>query len=44
MTVNWKGVYPAVTKRYNEDLSINFDATQTMVDTIIKEVVAETCS
>ncbi len=39
MTVNWKGVYPAVTTQYNEDLSINFDATQTMVDTIIKEGV-----
>ena len=39
MTVNWKGVYPAVTTQYNEDLSINFDATQTMIDTIIKEGV-----
>jgi len=44
MNVNWQGVYPAVTTQYNEDLSINFEATTNMVDTIIKEVVAETCS
>jgi 4-hydroxy-tetrahydrodipicolinate synthase len=39
MKINWKGVYPAVTTQYNEDLSINFDATQTMINTIIKEGV-----
>ena len=39
MAVNWQGVYPAVTTQYNNDLSINFDATQKMIDTIIKEGV-----
>jgi 4-hydroxy-tetrahydrodipicolinate synthase len=39
MTVNWQGVYPAVTTQYNDDLSINFEATQKMIDTIIKEGV-----
>lgn len=39
MAVNWQGVYPAVTTQYNDDLSINFDATQKMVDTIITEGV-----
>lgn len=39
MAVNWQGVYPAVTTQYNDDLSINFDATQKMVDTIINEGV-----
>ena len=37
--INWKGVYPAVTTQYNDDLSINFDATQHMIDTIIKDGV-----
>ncbi len=39
MTVNWQGVYPAVTTQYNDDLSINFAATQKMIDTIINEGV-----
>ncbi|WP_440876129.1 dihydrodipicolinate synthase family protein [Thalassotalea sp. PLHSN55] len=39
MTVNWQGVYPAVTTQYNDDLSINFSATQAMVDSLIKEGV-----
>ena len=39
MNVNWQGVYPAVTTQYNEDLSINFEATTKMVDTIINEGV-----
>ncbi len=39
MAVNWQGVYPAVTTQYNDDLSINFEATQKMIDTIIKEGV-----
>lgn len=37
--INWKGVYPAVTTQYFDDMSINFDATQTMVDSLIKEGV-----
>ena len=39
MAVNWQGVYPAVTTQYNDDLSINFDATQQMINTIINEGV-----
>jgi len=39
MTINWQGVYPAVTTQYFDDKSINFDATQTMVDSLIKEGV-----
>jgi len=39
MNVNWRGVYPAVTTQYNDDMSINFEATQQMVDTLIKEGV-----
>ena len=39
MAVNWQGVYPAVTTQYNDDLSINFEATQKMIDTIINEGV-----
>ena len=39
MKVNWQGVYPAVTTQYNDDLSINFEATTQMVDTIINEGV-----
>jgi len=35
----WQGVYPAVTTQYKDDLSINFAATQKMVDTIINEGV-----
>jgi dihydrodipicolinate synthase/N-acetylneuraminate lyase len=38
MAVNWQGVYPVVTTQY-QHLSINFEATQTMIDTIIKEGV-----
>lgn len=39
MTVTWQGVYPAVTTQYNNDMSINFEATQKMVDSLIKEGV-----
>lgn len=39
MTVNWQGVYPAVTTQYNDDMSINFEATKNMVDSLIKEGV-----
>jgi 4-hydroxy-tetrahydrodipicolinate synthase len=35
----WQGVYPAVTTQYNDDLSVNFAATQKMIDTIINEGV-----
>ena len=37
--INWKGVYPVVTTQYFDDMSINFEATQAMVDSLIKEGV-----
>lgn len=37
--LNWQGVYPAVTTQYFDDMSINFDATKIMVDSLIKEGV-----
>lgn len=39
MTVNWKGVYPAVTTQFNDDNSINFQSTQKMIDELIAEGV-----
>lgn len=39
MNINWQGVYPAVTTQYFDDLEIDFDATQRMVDELIKEGV-----
>ena len=35
--INWKGVYPAVTTQYFDDMSINFEATHAMVNSLIKE-------
>ncbi len=37
--VNWQGVYPAVTTQFNADESINMDATQTVIDGLIKDGV-----
>ena len=39
MSVQWQGVYPAVTTQFNEDDSINFDTTQQMLDNLINEGV-----
>lgn len=39
MNINWQGVYPAVTTQYFDDLAINFEATERMVDELIKEGV-----
>jgi len=39
MNVNWQGVYPAVTTQYFDDMSINFAATQKMIDNLINEGV-----
>lgn len=39
MAVTWQGVYPAVTTQYNDDFSINFEATTRMVDELIKDGV-----
>ncbi|GAC18856.1 4-hydroxy-tetrahydrodipicolinate synthase [Paraglaciecola arctica] len=39
MTINWKGVYPAVTTQFNPDDSIDFESTQRMLDSLIQEGV-----
>ena len=39
MSVNWQGVYPAVTTQFNQDDSINFETTQQMLDNLINEGV-----
>ena len=35
----WKGVFPAVTTQYKEDLSLDIEATQKMVDMLVNEGV-----
>jgi len=39
MSIDWQGVYPAVTTQFNADDSINFDTTQQMLDNLINEGV-----
>ncbi|WP_125561547.1 dihydrodipicolinate synthase family protein [Pseudoalteromonas rubra] len=39
MKVDWQGVYPAVTTQFNDDESINFETTKTMINTLIEEGV-----
>lgn len=39
MTVQWQGVYPAVTTQFTSDGSINIQSTQRMLDNLIKEGV-----
>ncbi|MFT4077099.1 MAG: dihydrodipicolinate synthase family protein [Asticcacaulis sp.] len=39
MTIDWRGVFPAVTTQFNEDLSINYAETQRVVDDLIKDGV-----
>lgn len=39
MSVNWKGVYPAVTTQFNEDFSIDHDGNARMLDQLIKDGV-----
>ena len=39
MSINWQGVYPAVTTQFNQDDSINFESTQQMLDNLINEGV-----
>lgn len=38
-TVNWQGVYPAVTTQFNQDDSVNYETTQQMLDNLVKEGV-----
>ncbi|CAL4869514.1 4-hydroxy-tetrahydrodipicolinate synthase (plasmid) [Asticcacaulis sp. MM231] len=39
MKIDWRGVFPAVTTQFNEDLSINYVETQRVVDDLIKDGV-----
>ena len=39
MSINWQGVYPAVTTQFNQDDSINYESTQQMLDNLINEGV-----
>ena len=39
MTVDWKGVFPAVTTQLREDLSIDLTDTQRVVDDLIRDGV-----
>src|SRR5258708_2879059 len=36
MTVNWRGVYPAATTAFNDDQSIDFEATAKHYDALIR--------
>ncbi|CAM3984886.1 dihydrodipicolinate synthase family protein [Pseudoalteromonas byunsanensis] len=37
--IEWQGVYPAVTTQFNDDGSINFETTKSMIDALINEGV-----
>ena len=39
MTTGWKGVFPAVTTQFNEDFSIDIDATQRVQDALVNDGV-----
>ncbi|TRY29822.1 dihydrodipicolinate synthase family protein [Aliiglaciecola sp. M165] len=39
MSIEWQGVYPAVTTQFNQDGTINYESTQTMLDNLIQEGV-----
>ena len=39
MSIDWRGVYPAVTTQFNDDYSINYETTQQMLDNLINEGV-----
>ncbi len=40
MRVNWGGVFPAVTTQFNDDFSINYDATGQVIDALINDGVS----
>ena len=47
-SMNWSGVFPAATTQFNPDLSIDFDASQQVLDALIRDgvhglVVLGTC-
>ncbi|AOT07790.1 dihydrodipicolinate synthase family protein [Pseudoalteromonas luteoviolacea] len=39
MNVDWQGVYPAVTTQFNEDETINFETTKSMINSLIEDGV-----
>ena len=39
MTINWRGVFPAVTTQFKEDLSIDVTDTQRVIDDLIRDGV-----
>ncbi|TNV19527.1 dihydrodipicolinate synthase family protein [Buttiauxella sp. B2] len=38
--VNWTGVFPAVTTQFNEDFSVNLDATHKVISNLVKDGVS----
>src|SRR6187200_1617636 len=39
MTTGWKGVFPAVTTQFNEDLSVDLASTQRVQDALVNDGV-----
>ena len=39
MTTGWRGVFPAVTTQFREDMSVDIDATQGVQDALVKDGV-----
>ena len=39
MSISWTGVYPAATTQFAPDLSIDIDATQKVLDALIRDGV-----
>ena len=39
MTTGWKGVFPAVTTQFNEDLSVDLPSTQRVQDALVNDGV-----
>lgn len=40
MSIDWQGVFPAVTTQFNSDFSINYDATAKVIDNLIADGVS----
>ena len=38
--ISWEGVFPAVTTQFNDDLSLNIDATAKVMDGLIRDGVS----
>lgn len=39
LEMTWKGVFPAVTTQFNEDLSVDLKGTQKVIDALINDGV-----